>query len=103
MNKLLTFLEKAILYYTDFHKIMCFFKYSCASLIVEFVCEVPVNVFFFSFEGHCCPFYDEGLGRVIEDFSRSCPNCPVQYFSDDYQTGMLEFCFLKVIEYIFIF
>lgn len=38
-----------------------------------------------SIRGHCCPFYDKGLGRVIEDFSRRCPKCPVHYFSDDYQ------------------
>lgn len=34
--------------------------------------------------GECCALYDEGLGRVIEDYSRPCSNCPFQYLSDAY-------------------
>lgn len=32
--------------------------------------------------GECCALYDEGIGRVIEDYSRPCPDCPFQYSSD---------------------
>lgn len=32
--------------------------------------------------GRCCALYDEGLGRVIEDYSRPCSDCPFQYSSD---------------------
>lgn len=32
--------------------------------------------------GECCSLYDEGLGRVIEDYSRPCSGCPFQYYSD---------------------
>lgn len=32
--------------------------------------------------GECCALYDEGLGRVIEDYSRPCSDCPFQYSSD---------------------
>lgn len=33
--------------------------------------------------GRCCTFYDQGLGRVIEDFNRPCFYCPFQYNSDE--------------------
>lgn len=33
--------------------------------------------------GRCCTFYDQGLGRVIEDFNRLCSYCPFQYNSDE--------------------
>lgn len=33
--------------------------------------------------GHCCPIYDEGIGRVVEDYSRPCPDCSFQYYSDE--------------------
>lgn len=32
--------------------------------------------------GECCALYDEGLGRVIEDYNRPCSDCPFQYLSD---------------------
>lgn len=34
--------------------------------------------------GMCCPFYNEKLGRVIEDFDNLCPECPFQYDSDQF-------------------
>uniref|UniRef100_A0A8W8MUF9 Uncharacterized protein n=2 Tax=Magallana gigas TaxID=29159 RepID=A0A8W8MUF9_MAGGI len=34
--------------------------------------------------GNCCTLYDAGLGRVVEDFGRQCPECPFQYQSDDF-------------------
>lgn len=33
--------------------------------------------------GQCCPKYEVGLGRVIEDFSKPCPGCPFEYKSDN--------------------
>lgn len=38
--------------------------------------------------GKCCALYNEQLGRVIEDFKKPCPNCPVHYSSDDYTTAL---------------
>lgn len=35
-------------------------------------------------KGNCCTLYDAGLGRVVEDFGRQCPECPFQYQSDDF-------------------
>lgn len=35
--------------------------------------------------GRCCPFYNEKLGRVIEDFDNLCDECPFQYTSDQYE------------------
>lgn len=32
--------------------------------------------------GWCCPFYNEKLGRVIEDYNTICSECPFQYTSD---------------------
>lgn len=32
--------------------------------------------------GRCCPFYNEKLGRVIEDYNTRCHDCPFQYISD---------------------
>lgn len=32
--------------------------------------------------GRCCPFYNEKLGRVIEDYNTLCSKCPYQYTSD---------------------
>lgn len=33
--------------------------------------------------GHCCTQFDEGVGRVIEDYSTSCYECPFKYHSND--------------------
>lgn len=33
--------------------------------------------------GHCCTMFDEGVGRVVEDFSRPCTNCSFKYPSDE--------------------
>lgn len=33
--------------------------------------------------GHCCTQFDEGVGRVIEDYSTSCSECPFKYHSND--------------------
>lgn len=33
--------------------------------------------------GKCCALYDNGLGRVVEDYSRPCSECSFRYQSDD--------------------
>lgn len=33
--------------------------------------------------GKCCALYDEGLGRVVEDYDRPCSECSFRYRSDD--------------------
>lgn len=33
--------------------------------------------------GKCCPLYDDGLGRVVEDYNRPCSECSFRYQSDD--------------------
>lgn len=33
--------------------------------------------------GKCCAMYEDGIGRVIEDYSRECSECPFKYQSDD--------------------
>lgn len=45
--------------------------------IVE-VCA-PMHVI----RGKYCPVFDEGIGRVIEDFSKPCEECPFKYQSAD--------------------
>lgn len=35
------------------------------------------------FSGSYCPVFDNGIGRVIEDFSRPCSECPFKYQSAD--------------------
>lgn len=33
--------------------------------------------------GKCCALYDDGLGRVVEDYNRPCSECSFRYQSDD--------------------
>lgn len=33
--------------------------------------------------GFCCALYDEGVGRVVEDYTRPCSNCSFRYPSDN--------------------
>lgn len=33
--------------------------------------------------GFCCALYDEGVGRVVEDYNRPCSNCSFRYPSDN--------------------
>lgn len=33
--------------------------------------------------GKCCALYDDGLGRVVADYSRPCSECSFKYQSDD--------------------
>lgn len=33
--------------------------------------------------GKCCALYEDGLGRVVEDYSRPCSECSFRYQSDD--------------------
>lgn len=46
-----------------------------------------LNSFLFSFQGKCCALYDDGLGRVVEDYSRPCSECSFRYQSDDILNG----------------
>lgn len=41
--------------------------------------------------GECCALYDEGLGRVIEDYNRPCSDCPFQYLSDAFLKGLKDY------------
>lgn len=50
--------------------------YTCTCSIFIRVC------YFFNYLGRCCPFYNEKLGRVIEDFDNLCDECPLKYTSD---------------------
>lgn len=34
--------------------------------------------------GRFCPYYEKGLGRVIENIRKHCITCPFQYHSDEY-------------------
>lgn len=34
--------------------------------------------------GRFCPYYEKGLGRVIENIRKPCITCPFQYHSDEY-------------------
>lgn len=36
--------------------------------------------------GFCCALFDEGLGRVVEDYFHPCSGCPFVYQSDDAST-----------------
>ena len=38
------------------------------------------------FEGQVCPTYDDGIGRVREDFWTVCTKCPFEYYSNDTQS-----------------
>lgn len=42
--------------------------------------------------GGCCPFYNEKLGRVIEDFHNLCHTCPYQYKSDQREIEINSEC-----------
>lgn len=33
--------------------------------------------------GYACTMFDEGVGRVVEDFSRPCSDCSFKYSSDE--------------------
>ncbi|XP_062607106.1 uncharacterized protein LOC134268881 [Saccostrea cucullata] len=33
--------------------------------------------------GKYCVHFDEGVGRVLEDFTISCPECPLHYYSNE--------------------
>lgn len=52
-------------------------------IFCTFPCFILIRVcYFFNYLGRCCPFYNEKLGRVMEDFNNMCPECPFQYKSD---------------------
>lgn len=42
------------------------------------VCAPQYNI-----TGHCCTVFDDGVGRVVEDFSRPCSECLFKYPSND--------------------
>lgn len=33
--------------------------------------------------GYTCTMYEDGIGRVIEDYRRACVTCPFKYQSND--------------------
>lgn len=74
------FLTTNLFVYLEFIKSLFFLKLLLLSLV-----------------GYCCALYDKGLGRVIEDFNRRCPECDVQYLSNNYELGRTAFYFLKYV------
>lgn len=46
-------------------------------------CQIHFTVNVFFFQGSYCAVFDNGIGRVIEDFSRPCSECPFKYPSAD--------------------
>lgn len=53
--------------------------YHCVLFKLGFaeVCAPRYNI-----TGYCCTMFDEGVGRVVEDFSRPCSDCSFKYPSD---------------------
>lgn len=45
-------------------------------------------VYHYYFKGKCCAEFDEGVGRVKEDYTRFCPQCPFHYMSN--QTSLCK-------------
>lgn len=37
----------------------------------------------YTITGKCCTMFDDGVGRVVEDFSRPCSDCAFKYPSND--------------------
>lgn len=60
--------------------------YHCVKFEEQFV-EVCALISYI--RGYCCALYDKGLGRVIEDFNRRCPECDVQYLSNNYEQAAI--------------
>lgn len=54
--------------------------YHCARY-KEYLVEVCTPTGFI--RGKCCAMYEDGIGRVIEDYSRECVSCPFKYRSND--------------------
>lgn len=54
--------------------------YHCVRYKLGFaeVCAPRYNI-----TGYCCTMFDEGVGRVVEDFSRPCSDCSFKYPSDE--------------------
>lgn len=54
--------------------------YHCVRYKLGFVevCAPRYNI-----TGYACTMFDEGVGRVVEDFSRPCSDCSFKYSSDE--------------------
>lgn len=37
-----------------------------------------------AFTGSCCSVFDMGIGRVVEDYTSPCAECPFVYQSNDF-------------------
>lgn len=55
-----------------FYKIFLFLKFEILKIVFNFVL------------GYCCIMFDEGVGRVVEDFSRLCFDCLFKYLFDEF-------------------
>lgn len=44
---------------------------------------IKLHIKIYNISGFCCALYDEGLGRVVEDYFHPCSDCPFVYQSDD--------------------
>lgn len=62
--------------------------------MIFFVCDLyknncrkykvlPSVHFFLLFKGKCCNIFEEGLGKVAEDFTKNCSTCDFHYCSDE--------------------
>lgn len=51
--------------------------------IVENTKFYHLFIFFLLFKGKCCNIFEEGLGRVAEDFTKNCSTCDFHYRSDE--------------------
>lgn len=44
-----------------------------------------------AFTGSCCSVFDMGIGRVVEDYTSPCAECPFVYQSNDFLNSKLFF------------
>lgn len=52
-------------------------------IIVENIKFYYLFIFFLLFKGKCCNIFEEGLGRVVEDFIKNCFICDFYYCLDE--------------------
>lgn len=57
------------------------------SMLIKCTFRLPKNkdlyIIIYDITGFCCALFDEGVGRVVEDYFNPCSDCPFVYQSDD--------------------
>lgn len=57
------------------------------SKLIKCTFRLPKNkdpyIIIYDITGFCCALFDEGVGRVVEDYFNPCSDCPFVYQSDD--------------------